>query len=385
MSTTPVVFDRKLFMIFGITLMVVMGVSSVMPVLPLIARTFDLSPASVGLAITSFTLPGIVLAPIGGVLADRLGRKRVLVPALILFALGGSLCALATTLPQLLFCRFVQGIGAAPLGVLYTTLIGDLYDGNARIRAMGFNAAALSLGTAIYPALGGIMGELGWNVPFLLPLLALPLCILVIRTPLPEPMERTSMRVYLKATARIAFSGAAFTLFGLTLLTFTLLYGPMVTYFPLLADTQFSASPSTIGFIFAAASAGTMITASRLGSLAETIHPRHLIMASCVAYAIAMLLMPTVTSLWWLMGPVFIYGLGQGLNFPNLTVLLTGLAPTEGRAAIMAINGTVLRLAQTIAPPLFGLLFSQWGMPGVYTGGAIVACCMFVLTLLRLR
>ncbi|MEG6552637.1 MFS transporter, partial [Desulfocurvibacter africanus] len=73
--------DPRLQMVFGVTLMVVLGVSSIFPVIPDIMAEFGLSPAEVGLIITAFTLPGIVMAPVGGMLADRLGRKAVLVPA----------------------------------------------------------------------------------------------------------------------------------------------------------------------------------------------------------------------------------------------------------------------------------------------------------------
>lgn len=117
---------RHLLLVFGITLMVVMGVSSIMPILPDLARTFDMPMSSVGMVFMAFTLPGVVLTPLGGILADRIGRKKVLIPSLLLFAAGGVACAFAPSLPVLLACRFVQGIGAAPLGVLYTTIIGDL-------------------------------------------------------------------------------------------------------------------------------------------------------------------------------------------------------------------------------------------------------------------
>ncbi|AAS96371.1 MFS transporter [Nitratidesulfovibrio vulgaris] len=374
---------RHLLLVFGITLMVVMGVSSIMPILPDLARTFDMPMSSVGMVFMAFTLPGVVLTPLGGILADRIGRKKVLIPSLLLFAAGGVACAFAPSLPVLLACRFVQGIGAAPLGVLYTTIIGDLYDGNQRMQAMGFNAGVLSLGTAIYPAVGGLLGELGWRVPFLLPLLALPLCFAIARTTFPEPRSSQGMGEYFRSTWGIISSPRAITLFLLTLFTFLILYGPMVTFFPVLADQQFHATPSQIGFVFSIASAGTVLTAVRLGTLARLIRPVRLLLASHGLYALAMVTMPFVPSLWWALAPVFIFGLAQGLNIPNTATLLTDLAPMEGRAAIMAVNGTVLRLAQTIGPVLAGIAFATGGLSGVYTFGAFMAASMAALILAR--
>lgn len=381
----PLLRDRNLHTIFGITLTVIMGVSSVMPALPLMARELGIPLASVGLVLTAFTLPGIVLAPVAGVLADRLGRKRVLLPAMALFIMGGAACFFARDLSTLLACRFVQGFGAAPLGVLYTTLIGDLYEGNDRVRAMGYNAGVLSLGTAIFPAVGGLLAELGWNVPFLLPLAVLPLMLAAARLRLPASRATQTLGDYFRSTLGIVLSPRALVLFGLSLLTFVQLYGPMVTFFPVLADTRFHAAPSRIGAIFAVSSLGTAMIASQLGRLSERFPARWLIMLSHVLYAVAMLMLPLMPGLWWLLGPVVCFGMAQGLNLPNLSTMMTSLAPTQQRAAIMAVNGTLLRLGQTIAPLLFGLLYAGGDLPAVFTGGAVVSCLMLALAAWRLH
>ncbi|MDE7064869.1 MAG: MFS transporter, partial [Desulfovibrionaceae bacterium] len=89
---------NPLVLIYGTALISVMGVAGILPVLPAMGKAFGLPPSSLGLLVISFTLPGIVLAPVGGVLADRLGRKAVLAPCLCLFALGGLAGALSDTL-----------------------------------------------------------------------------------------------------------------------------------------------------------------------------------------------------------------------------------------------------------------------------------------------
>lgn len=84
--------NRNLRVIFTVTLMVVMSVSSITPAFPKISREFAISETQVGLLITFFTLPGVFLTPFLGVLADRWGRKKILVPSLFLFALAGASC-----------------------------------------------------------------------------------------------------------------------------------------------------------------------------------------------------------------------------------------------------------------------------------------------------
>lgn len=115
----------------------------------------------VGLLITVFTLPGVVLTPIWGVLSDRYGRKRVLVPSLILFGLAGGACALARNFELLMVLRTIQGVGAAALGAINVTIVGDLFSGRERTAALGYNSSVLSSATAAYPAIGGALATLG--------------------------------------------------------------------------------------------------------------------------------------------------------------------------------------------------------------------------------
>lgn len=163
--------DRNLHIIFSVTLMAVMGVASLTPAFPKIIKELNISPRDIGLLITVFTVPGVFLTPILGVLADRFGRKRVLAPSLFLFALAGGACALTKDFPLLLLLRFLQGIGAAALPAINVALIGDLYTGRERDAAMGYNTSVLSLGVASYPALGGLLAAAGWQYPFTSPCL----------------------------------------------------------------------------------------------------------------------------------------------------------------------------------------------------------------------
>jgi len=121
--------DRNLHIIFGVTLMAVLGTSSVSPAFPEVQEVFGVSRGQVALLITFFTLPGVLLTPVMGALSDRFGRRRILIPSLLLFGLAGGACALARNFELLLALRALQGAGAASLGALNITLVGDLYGG----------------------------------------------------------------------------------------------------------------------------------------------------------------------------------------------------------------------------------------------------------------
>ena len=69
-------------------------------------------------------------------------------------------------------------------------------------------------------------------------------------------------------------------------------------------------------------------------------------------------------------GNHFIFGLGHGMNIPSIMSLMAGYAPMEHRGILMSVNGTVLRLGQTMGPLVMGLPFALWGITVIYRGQA---------------
>ena len=375
---------RPLILIYATACITVMGVSIILPVLPQMAQVFGLSKAEIGILVFSFTLPGIFLAPVGGILADRVGRKVVLVPCLLLFALGGIMSALAHSLPELVGWRFAQGCGAACLGVLYNTIIGDLYtDQTTRLKVMGFAAMSLSLGSACYPAIGGLLGEWGWRWPLALSALGIPLALHCLCTPLPAPKGAEPMPAYARTVGKLLLTPRILYHCGITLCAFIVLYGPLVTYFPMLAAETFHASSSAIGLTFGLSALGTSGAAFALQKFSHKYSSGRLALLGSCLFVLAMCLLVcgrVYPALWLYILPILCYGLGQGLTYPAVISSLSGLAPESGRGILMAANGTLLRLAQTVSPALCGAVFLWSSFEGVYVLGVCTAVCMLWLT-----
>jgi MFS family permease len=378
-SNRPLFLDPNLNIIFGVTLLAVLGVSSVAPVFPTVAQELNVAPEAVGLLITVFTFPGIVLTPVLGILADRFGRKQVLVPALVLFSLAGSSCSLARDFEVLLLLRFFQGVGAASLGSLNATLIGDLFSGRQRTEAMGYNASILSVGTAIYPSLGGALAALGWYVPFALPIVGLGVALAVLfKLEAVQVDQGEGLGRYLSEALSGMKNRKVIGLLLVSVMTFIVLYGAYTTFIPLDLADRFGSTALAIGLIMTVGSLSTAVTASNLRALHRLMTSERLITWAFFLYALSFLSIPLLPGHWWVALPVALFGIAQGMNYPVVMSLLAGLAPTEHRAVFMSANGMVLRVGQTLGPVIMAAVFAAGGMTNVFLVAAGICLAMFL-------
>lgn len=373
-------------MIFGSWILVILGVSSIMPVLPTLMRELEVPARSIGLVIAAFTLPGVFLAPVVGVLADRLGRKRILVIALLVFGVFGGACALAPDFKTLLVLRFLQGVGVAPIGVLNPTIVADLYNDQERTAAMGYSALVISIGTAIFPTAGGALALFGWQYPFLLPLAAIPMAACVhafLKNP--EPQNSTTFKDYLKGTIAVVRARQVVGLFVLTFLTHIILFGPVNTYLPVLLQAEFNASPAAIGMLVSVSSVLTALASSQVGLLSLKFREIPVLRVAFVLHILSMAVIPLLTSFWLFVIPIAFFGAGMGLSAPTRISILSGLASMGNRASVMAINGMILRLGQTAAPVLMGAVLAGYGIEAVYWVGSAVALAMLLVSFWALK
>jgi MFS family permease len=378
--------NPNLHIIFLVTLLAVGGVSSIAPALPLMVKELNVKPGQIGLLITVFTLPGMVLTPITGILADRYGRKIILVPSLFLFGLAGFLCTFTRTFEILILLRFIQGLGAASLGAMNVTLIGDIFSGHQRAAAMGYNSGILSIGTASYPVIGGSLAMAGWYYPFILPLLAIPVGLLVLfRLKNPEPEAPQSMKQYLLNTWKNINRSKVWGLFVINILVFFVIYGTILTYFPIHLEKKFGINSLIIGLVISSMSITTAIASSLTGYLVRKFSVRNLLLASYSIYIVAMCLLPFINSLFYIIPVILFAGFAHGISMPNIQNLLVGMAPLNERAAFMSLNSMVLRTGQTMGPIFMGFIYSIANTEATFFAAAGIVLIMFTITLIVVK
>jgi predicted MFS family arabinose efflux permease len=137
------------------------------PILPILAADYQTSPAIAGLSVTMFSLTYMVTAPLFGRLADRLGRRRVLVGSLLAFAAASLLTASAANLPCLLTVRLFAGAAAAGITPSIYALIGSAATPDRRATWLALTVSGLLASLALGAPAGGLVGaSFGWSPVF---------------------------------------------------------------------------------------------------------------------------------------------------------------------------------------------------------------------------
>lgn len=369
------------------TLMSVIGVSLISPALPVVRSTLALTDAQAGLLITVFTLPGIVLAPVIGVLVDRYGRRRVLVPGLFLYGVTGAAIALATAYPVILALRFLQGIGASGLIILSLTIIGDRFAGPQRNAVMGVNSAVRSVGAAGGTVLGGWLATVGWNLPFAVYAVSVVVGLVALRSFEDVPLDSSPVGLgHLRETLAVLPPRRALLLYGTKFAVSTLLFGGVLTALPFLLADSFALTSAGIGLVLGLQPIVTALVASQNGRLARATSTETLVV---VGFALDGL---GLSFLWFAGGPLAVaasigvlFGVGQGLLMPSLDTAISALATDRYRGSVMSVEIGVHNVAQTVGPVLFTTVGVVVGYQPLLTVAGVVTFVLGLVAFVAMR
>lgn len=382
------VADRPpLWLVYSITVTGILLNTVVNAGVPDVLAAFDRPAADAGLFVAAGALPGVVVAPAVGVLADRFGRKAVLVPCLVVYGIAGGLAGLAGDFWVLLGLRTVQGVGAAGLINLAVVIIGDHWEGQERVKAIGRNAAVLTVSLAVFPGLGGLLVELGgWRLPFALFPLALVTAVLIHRRLVDVDLgPGIPLAAQLRAAGgilkRLPVVGAMVSGFVI----FVLIFGLFLATLPVHLAEDFGFSAGMRGLVLAAPALTSTLVAFNLGRLRTAYGARLLVLGASLLFAVAFVAMGLAPTALLLVLAAFLYGAGEGAAIPTLQDIVASSAPPASRGAVVATFVGVVRAGQAVGPLLAGGLIATMGTGATFVAGGLLALALFVVQVVALQ
>ncbi|MET9778574.1 MFS transporter [Streptomyces sp. NPDC006367] len=264
----------------------ILGAVLIAPVLPKMQDHFASAPGAKALVPLALTVPALalaLLAPFAGVLVDRLGRRRLLIVATVLYAVFGTAPLHLDSLGAIIASRALVGVTEAAIMTCCTTLIGDYYSGRRRVKYLALQTMCSAASATVFFVLGGAVGSAGWRAPFWVYALSLVLAPLM-ATALPALTTRTATDEA-PASAEVRRPFPWRQLAGVCALTF---FGAMVFYavpveMSYLLDDLGVESSGVIGLATAVASAATVagaIVFARLERAPEPMLPAVLVLCA---------------------------------------------------------------------------------------------------------
>lgn len=157
------------------------GSGTISVMLPGISDAFEdrHSGVLIKMVATALGLGMMIGAPLGGLLADWIGRRPVLLGAALVFGVIGSSVMLATALWQVILARFVVGLASGAISACFIAVIGDRFQGNDQSRWLGYNGAVATLCVVMLNPIAGALADTGWRNGFAIYALAFPIAILI--------------------------------------------------------------------------------------------------------------------------------------------------------------------------------------------------------------
>jgi predicted MFS family arabinose efflux permease len=368
-------------LILAITGTGIMGNTLLAPAIPDILDEFGVSDSGAGLLIAATSFPGIFMAPVMGVVADRLGRRRVLVPCLAAFGVFGAAAALAPSFAWLVAARFGMGIGAAGLINLAVVLIGDHWGPADRTRLIGRNAAFLTVCLAVMPPIGGLLTDLGtWRLALAPYSLAIVTAVVAWRMLPPDRPDATvSVSQQLGGVGEVVRQPAVLLILIGGAASFVMIFGVFLSTLPIHLENEFGFGASMRGLFLALPAIPSTLVAFNLQRVRERMSAKRLLVACSLAFAAGFGLIGASGSVALIVIGCVVYGVGEGALIPTLQARAVELSPPQHRGAVVAVYVGAARAGQTIGPLGAAALFGATTTFVTLEVGAVLALALAVM------
>lgn len=351
---------KAILLLMSVQFFVYLGFGIVIPILPEVILDQGYSEVHVGGLLTVYALSSFFTAPLWGSLSDRTGRKKLILVGLVGFSMSFFLFALFMgSLPLLYASRVVGGVFSGALYTAVTGFVADMTNEENRNKYMGLLGMSIGLGFIFGPAIGGVLGHVNLQLPYLasgiLTLLLLVYASIILKEP--ERRREGNKRAIIPKGAATLWKYRIRYLFLFSFMVTFLLAGLEAT-FQLFQIDKIEITPLQLGYLFMASGFVDAVIQGGVVRRVKNGTETKWIIGAQIVTAIGLLLIPFTSNLFWAGVALSVFTGGNALARTVLVSLTTKESGGKyGTAAGMTYS--MDNMGRIIGPLLFTWIFTQ--------------------------
>ncbi|MCR2820142.1 MFS transporter [Lederbergia panacisoli] len=375
--------------IASIPLIMTLGNSMLIPILPLMEKQLHISKLQSSLIITVYSIVAIFLIPIAGFLSDKFGRKIVIIPSLIIAGLGGILSGYASwqfdsAFTWIIVGRILQGIGAAGAFPIVLPLVGDIYKKEEDVSSsLGIIETANTFGKVLSPILGSLIAGLLWFLPFFaIPVfcfISLVLIMICVKKPKDDDHQLSFGR-FVKNTKTIFKEHWKwlFAVFIIGAIIMFILFG-LLFYLSSILEDKYGYDGVKKGFLLAIPLAALCIASFIAGKVIKDSlkKMKWITFFGMVLAGVSVAATMFSDRFTYLIIVILFCGIGIGASLPCLDAILTQSIEKEMRGTITSIFSAMRFAGVAAGPPVIAIL-----MKGKITDMIILLAALSIIAAL---
>ncbi|MCM2455144.1 MFS transporter [Rhizobium sp. CG4] len=368
-------------LLFVATLTIMAG-TTVAPSLPAIEQTFAGTEHVALLSRMVLTLPAIFVAmsaPIAGILADRFGRKKLLIISMVLYGFSGMSGLLADNLFFLLVGRAVLGLAIGGIMTVGTTLAGDYFTGTERESYLGLQQAFTQFGGVAFVVTGGILADIHWRVPFAIyaaSFLILPAVLAF----LSEPAKKTAPSGG-PAKAVVSANWSQVLLLALSTYLINVLFYTVPSQLPFFLRHLEINSASAIGYAIGTFNLAGALVAMSFGLLRSRLAVPGILAGGLALMATGFLMLAQASGMVSALVALCVLGTGLGVVMPSIMSLTIKIAPPALRGRIAGLVTASMFLGHFTSPLASQPWIGWFGFEALYRDISIAFAAMAVIAI----
>ena len=353
------------------------------PALPAMMKPLHATSQDVGLLISAYTISTAIFALVIGHFIDRVNRKNLLVPCLVIYGLTGLVIYFISDLQSLFLLRFIQGIGVAGMTSLPMMIIADVYKGHRSLYAMNKVSMALAIGSVSAPLIGGGLASLRWNYPFLFYVLSLPLAFVAMAF-LPETRVQRDNEAHkgiLNGFTALKELRILYTVF-LSFAVFFILFSVLI-YVPFMLQNVLGYTAKGAGIVLAFQGIAVILIIPRVKILASKHSTMLIIATGFTLTGLAIFSVSFAYSIFTVLLLMLLFGAGFGLAQTAIDAQIVQIAPSESKGSVLSIHNTMKYVGQSLSPIVLGIVLSHFDLDTVFriagSFGLLVALITYLM------